>query len=387
VKASQSACPSEWSWRIPSRYNGAVRCQDLVFVGGQLPLDKAGHVLHPDDLEAQARLVIERVSDALRAVDADLSDVVKLGVFYRDSDLVDEQSLLGVLGGGLPAGTRPAITAVPVPDLVYDGVAIQVDAIASTQPPAAIGGDLFCDAVRGGRFILVSAQTDPTAPGDIVLQSKHVMGRLESVLREFGADLDDAVKFNIYYAGDGTMADWEVAATVRARYFKEPGPAATGIPLPSLRGDGIRIAMEVIAMLGEDRSRLPRRHSWPEGHWDWPIHLPYKHGCLCDGMAFIGGQVSLTDHAAVIDPGDIRRQTKTSMDNIRKVLSGLGMTMADLVKTTAFYAAGDGHDFHRHLGIQSAELGEPAPVTTQVGLPFLAYERMMIEIEAIAAVR
>jgi enamine deaminase RidA (YjgF/YER057c/UK114 family) len=220
-----------------------------------------------------------------------------------------------------------------------------------------------------------------------VLQSERVVSRLESLLREFGADLDDAVKFNIYYAGDGTMADWEVAAKLRARYFTEPGPAATGIPLPALRGDGIRITMDVIAMLGEDGSVLPRRRLWPEGHWDWPIHLPYKHGCLCDGMAFIGGQVSMTDHAEVIDPGDIRRQTKTSMDNIRKVLSGLGMTMAEPVKTTAFYAAEDGaDDLHAHFGIPSNELSEPPPVTTQVGLPFLAYERMMIEIEA-AAVR
>jgi enamine deaminase RidA (YjgF/YER057c/UK114 family) len=348
-------------------------------------LDAAGRVLHPGDPEAQARLIIERVRDALHGLGATVSDIVKLGVFYRDSDLVDEHSLLEVIGDCLPRSARPAITAVPVPTLAYDGLAFQIDAIASTQPASSIGGDRFCEAVRSGRFIVVSAQTESAAPGDIVLQSEHVMSRLDSALREFGADLDDAVKFNIYYAGDGTMADWEVAAKVRARYFTEPGPAATGIPVPALRGDGIRIAMEVIAMLGEDGSRLPRRHSWPEGHWDWPIHLPYKHGCLCDGMAFIGGQVSLTDHAKVIDPGDIRRQTKTSMDNIRNVLSGLGMTMADLVKTTAFYAAEDGDDLDGHLGIQFAALSDPAPVTTQVGLPFLAYERMMIEIEAIAA--
>lgn len=140
-------------------------------------------------------------------------------------------------------------------------------------------------------------------------------------------------------------------------------------------------------MLGEDGARLPRRHSWPEGHWDWPIHLPYKHGCLCDGMVFIGGQVSLTEHAEVINAGDVRRQAKTSMDNIRAVLAGFDMPMADLVKVTAFFADEEGAaGFHAHLGIQSAELADPEPATTQVGLPYLAYERMMIEIEAVAAV-
>ena len=55
--------------------------------------------------------------------------IVKLGVFYRDSDLVDEHSLLEVIGDCLPRSARPAITAVPVPTLAYDGLALQVRAM------------------------------------------------------------------------------------------------------------------------------------------------------------------------------------------------------------------------------------------------------------------
>jgi enamine deaminase RidA (YjgF/YER057c/UK114 family) len=385
---SPSTRRNDWSWRAPSRHNGAVQAQGLVFVGGQRALDAAGDVLHPDDPDAQARLIMSRIDDALRELGTSLSDVVKLGVFYRDSPDVDERSILTTVGECLSASVRPAITAIPVPSLAYAGETVQIEAIASASESSGVGGERFSDGVRSGRFIFVSAQVDTAAPGDIVAQSEGVMSRLAAILQSFGADLNDAVKFNIYYAGDGTMADWEIAAKVRARYFTEPGPAATGIPLPAMRGDGIRITMEVIAMLGEDGTRLPRRHSWPEGHWDWPIHLPYKHGCLCDGLVFIGGQVSLTERAEVIDAGDVRRQAKTSMRNIRAVLAGFDMTMADLVKVTAFFAdEGREAGLHAHLGIQSAELTDPAPAATQVGLPYLAYERMMIEIEAIAAVR
>jgi enamine deaminase RidA (YjgF/YER057c/UK114 family) len=374
----------DWSWRTPSRYNGAVRCEDLVFVGGQHALDTAGVVLHPDDMDAQARLVMSRIDASLQELGASLADVVKLGIFYRDTPDVDEQSILSTIGECLPPTTRPAITVIPVPHLPYEGETLQVEAIACTNPASGTGDSRFSEGVRSGRFIFVSAQTDPSAPGDIVRQSEGVMSRLESILHSFGADLNDAVKFNIYYAGDGTMADWEIAAKVRARYFTEPGPAATGIPLPAMRGDGIRITMEVIAMLGEDGSRLPRRHSWPEGHWDWPIHLPYKHGCLCDGIVFIGGQVSLTERAEVIDSGEVRKQARTSMENIRAVLAGVDMSMGDLVKVTAFFADEEREaGLHAHLGIQSAALADPAPASTQVGLPYLAYERMMIEIEAI----
>ena len=75
------------------------------------------------------------------------------------------------------------------------------------------------------------------------------MDNLARVLDAFGAGLDDAVKFNIYYRGDGTVEDWRRGAEVRAGYFSEPGPAATALPLPLLP-EGEEVRMEVMAMLG-----------------------------------------------------------------------------------------------------------------------------------------
>ena len=66
------------------------------------------------------------------------------------------------------------------------------------------------------------------------------MERLQGILGELGADFGDVVKFNIFYVGTGTAEDWAVAARVRARYFEEPGPAATGIPVPRAAGSGER---------------------------------------------------------------------------------------------------------------------------------------------------
>jgi hypothetical protein len=50
--------------------------------------------------------------------------------------------------------------------------------------------------------------------------------------------------------GSGTDEDWELAARVRARYFQEPGPAATGIPVPTLAYEGMMTEIEVIAKVG-----------------------------------------------------------------------------------------------------------------------------------------
>jgi enamine deaminase RidA (YjgF/YER057c/UK114 family) len=224
-------------------------------------------------------------------------------------------------------------------------------------------------------------------PGDIVRQSEAVMENLATVLKEFGATLDDAVKFNIYYEGRGTEADWRKAAEVRARYFKEPGPVATGLPVPYLP-DGETIRMEIVAMLGEDGKRLPREHVWPEGHWDWTIHLPYKHGLKCGDMVFVGGQVAMSPKGEVLHPGELIPQTNITMDNIAKVLGGFGLTLDDIVKNNAFYRGTAGPDtIVANQRVRSARFKEPGPASTGVPLKFLAYEGMETEIEVIAMVR
>ena len=100
-------------------------------MGGQRSLDMSGVVLHPDDPSAQARLNMSRIGDALRELGGSLSDVVKLGVFYRNAPDIDAGSILTTISECLPASVRPAITAIPVPSLTYEGETLQIEAIAS----------------------------------------------------------------------------------------------------------------------------------------------------------------------------------------------------------------------------------------------------------------
>jgi len=53
--------------------------------------------------------------------------------------------------------------------------------------------------------------------------------------------------------------------------------------------EGAMVLNAVIAMRGLDAARLPRRTAWPSGHWDWPVHLPYRHGLICGDLVFLGG--------------------------------------------------------------------------------------------------
>jgi enamine deaminase RidA (YjgF/YER057c/UK114 family) len=323
-------------------------------------------MVHPGDLEAQASAVVGHVKSVLEAGGAEADDLVKMTAYYVSDGSVDEASLLGQLAAALGPlrGPGPAITLVPLESLAYPGMEIEIEAMAmrdlnGPRLPRAAAWDPeaprlpppFSQAVRCGEMIFSSGMTAVdaggrvAAPGDLAAQSRLVLPKIDGLFRQLGADLWDAVKTNVFNVEPGTQADWAAPALIRAGHFREPGPAATGISLPRLWPEGARVLNDVIAMRGLDGARLPRRTAWPSGHWDWPVHLPYRHG-----------------------------------------LVGLGFE--NVVKVNAFYADGVGEDvLQRNAEVRFAYFqGDPGPASTGVTVPYLAYENMLIEIDLIAMI-
>ncbi len=398
--------PGHWDWLIHLPFKHGIRCGKMIYLGGQVDKDAKGLCLNLYDLKAQTGVVMKHINTVLAGFGADHRDVVKLVAFYVNDGTVDEQEFLAEIARHLDPGSAPAITLVPLPWLAYPGMMVEIEAVAMlgedgkrldktrANPQSHWRlNEPFAHAVRCGEMIHASGQVPRDAagklvhPGDVVRQSEAVMDNLAKVLADFGATLDDAVKFNIYYLGDGTEPNWRRAAEVRARYFKEPGPCATGLPVPWLP-PGETIRMEIVAMLGRDGRHLPRTHVWPEGHWDWPIHLPYKQGLKCGDMVFVGGQVAMDSKGNVQDKGDLIKQAHTAMQNIAKVLAGFGLTLDDVVKNNAFYQGTAGPDtIVGNQRVRASYFREPGPASTGVPLKFLAYEGMMTEIEVIAMTR
>ena len=395
-----------WNWPITINHKHGVRAGDMIHVGGQVALTSSGDVLYPGDLDRQVPCVMGYLANVLTELEADLADLVRLRCFYVSDGTVDEDAFLASVGACLPADAAPAVTAIPVPYLAYDGMLVEIEGIAmraedggrlSRETVAADGPSPlpapFVQAVRCGQMIYVSGQSPRDAsgtvtdPGNIVAQTHTVVGYVVDRLEPFGADLADVVKINRWYGGQGGIDDFEPAALACAGYFTEPGPAATGIPIPRHAFDGMRMKIEMVAMLGEDGTRLEREHVWPEGHWDWHVHLPYKHGLRCGNRVFLGGQVSLDGQGRAIEPGDLTAQTHASMENIRRILAAFGLGFDDAVKVLALYHGDFGEDaLNANLPIRSSYFTDPAPATTGVPLPELAYPGMMIEIDIDAIV-
>lgn len=392
-----------WTWSIPVRHRQGVRCGEMIWLSGQADLGPDGAIAHPGELIAQIDGAVANLGRVLAGLGAGLADLTKLLCFYVDEPRVAEADLLAAVAARLPEGTRAAITAIPLPYLPHPGQTVLIEGYAmqgsdgsplsrsyAEAPEAAPLPAPFETAVRCGKMIFVSAQT-PVAggtlahPGDIIAQTRQVMRQIGAALESFGAGFDDVVKLNRWYVGGGTVEDFEPAALACGSHFSEPGPAATGIPVPRLSLDGHLIKIEVVAMLGEDGSRLPRRHVWPESLWDWTIKLPYHHGLKCHDMIFIGGQVSLDKQGRAVHPDEMQPQTRQAMTHIGTILRELGADYGDVCKLTTMYEGPPGlASMHENLAIRSAFMPDPGPATTEIVFPALAYPRMIIEIDTFA---
>ena len=393
-----------WDWPIHVSHKHGLRAGPMIFLGGQVDLDSKGTALHQGDLDTQTDAVMANIGKVLAEFGCGMGDLVKLVAYYVNDGSVDEISFLTRVAKSLPKGVGPVVSAVPLPALAYKGMLVEIEAVAMRGPDGAVlkktAADPsglaplpapFSQGLRCGEMIFVGGQDAVDAggklenSGDIIKQMAGVMDRVGLVLGRLGADFADVVKIKNWYEGEGHFEDWAGAARVRAAYFREPGPAATGIPLPRLARKGHAIRSDVIAMRGVDGARLAKSHCWPDGHWDWPIHLPYKHAVRCGNMAFLGGQVSMTPKGVIIDPGDLVAQTKNSMEMIRRVMEAVDLKLDDSVKVTAYYQGGASADqLHANLSIRSGSFTEPGPASTGIPLPFLAYQGMMIEIEIVA---
>jgi len=393
-----------WNWPIEVSHKHAVRCGEMIWVGGQVDLTSDGRVRNEGTLDVQTRNAMTNFERALEELDCGLDDLVFLLCFYVNDGSVGEKEFLEIVGSCLPEGARPAINAVPTPYLAYPGMEVEIEGYAmrhedgrQTKKFFAPGEGLyqlpnpFSQAVRSGKMIFVSGQYPVSPdrivyhPGNNVEQTRQVMGQITDLLAHFGASCDDIVKINRWYAGNVGIEEFESASLACAAFFDEPGPAATGIPLPRHANPNVGIKISVVAMLGEDGSHLPRRHVWPDSLWDWHVHLPYKHGLKCEEMIFLGGQVSLNKQGQALHPDDLTAQTHEAMKHIGTILRELGADYEDVCKIIAMYQGNCGAAaLHANLPIRSSYFADPGPATTGVPLPALAYESMVIEIDAFA---
>lgn len=109
---------------------------------------------------------------------------------------------------------------------------------------------------------------------------------------------------------------------------------------------------------------------------------PYSQGIETPGLVITSGQLPLDPTTGEFASGDIKGQTKQSLENVRAVLQASGLDLCDVVKTTVFLQ--DMNDFSAMNEVYAEYFNGgayPARSALQVAkLP----KNALVEIEAIA---
>lgn len=104
----------------------------MVFIAGQVALDREGRLVGANDLRAQTVQVFENLRLALESAGATFKDVIKLNYYVLDAGQI--AVVREVRDQYLNRAAPPASTLVEVRRLFRDDVLIEVEAVAVTRP-------------------------------------------------------------------------------------------------------------------------------------------------------------------------------------------------------------------------------------------------------------
>jgi reactive intermediate/imine deaminase len=117
----------------PFGYSHVVEAQPgrIIFISGQVPLDKEGKLVGEGDFAAQVRQVFANLSAALEAAGAAWDDVVRLNFFV--TDITQVAALREIRDQHVNTAQPPASTLVEVSALFRPEVMFEADAVAVTD--------------------------------------------------------------------------------------------------------------------------------------------------------------------------------------------------------------------------------------------------------------
>ena len=108
---------------------------------------------------------------------------------------------------------------------------------------------------------------------------------------------------------------------------------------------------------------------------------PYSQAIKVGNLVFTSGQIPIVPATGVFAEGGIKEQTRQSLTNVKAILEEVGLSLANVVKTTVFLA--DMNDFADMNAVYAEFFAEPYPARSAVAVKTLP-KGALVEIEVIA---
>jgi 2-iminobutanoate/2-iminopropanoate deaminase len=107
----------------------------------------------------------------------------------------------------------------------------------------------------------------------------------------------------------------------------------------------------------------------------------YSQAIVADGFVFVAGQASVNPKTNELELGDVKSETRRTLENIRSILEAAGSSLRDVVKVGVFLT--DINDFAAMNEVYKEFFLADPPARTTVGAQL---PKIKIEIDCIARV-
>lgn len=126
--------------------------------------------------------------------------------------------------------------------------------------------------------------------------------------------------------------------------------------------------------------KLERVHTTPDNYAPFLLSQGIRFG----NLLFISGQAGAADDGKIVE-GGFRAQGEQAFSNLNRALESGGSSLKDVIKVTIFVT--DMGNFQEVVELRRKFFTEPYPADTIAEVKALYNPDVMIEIEAIAAIR
>jgi len=109
---------------------------------------------------------------------------------------------------------------------------------------------------------------------------------------------------------------------------------------------------------------------------------PYSPAVRAGDFIYVAGQAAVDPVTNQAVLGDVRQETRQTINNLKRILEGCGATLAEVVRTTVYLT--DMKDFAAMNEVYAEFFGEAKPARTTVGVASLPLASAKVEIDVIA---
>lgn len=351
-------------------FSPAVQSGDLLYLSGAIG-NEPGTLRVVDGIEAQIRQTMENLGVVLKEAGMDFSRVVSTNVYL--SDARHFQAMNDIYRTYFDEG--PPIRATVQADIAIPGALVEISMIAArpgVEKKVISPTDMKSPAlpyswgIQVGNVLFIAGATsrDPETyqprGGDMKSQTQQVLENIGSVLDGAGMSYDDIVNCRVFLDDARHFQDMN---EVYGRFF-ETSPPTRATVRAKLMNTKFLSEIQCTAVRDASREIIAAAGSRPSAS-------PLSPSVRAGGRLYLSGTLGRGPDGW----GDIRAQTRKTLENLQATLKAANMDFGDVVDATVYVS--DIRHYQAMNEIYAEMMPEPPPARATVGVQLMSPDALV----------